>query len=235
MWMLLLAAAASAAPSLSERLAEIEPLRAQRISPDVPAIPASAYESAGEGVETGLQAVEGERARKAWGVTIIDVPIAQYWAAINDDASKTDYTALEHIAILDGAYCAPLRTVFQYLPVSWVSDRWWVARITANTDLMEASEGRVREMRWESIDADLAAHPEAQTWAEKGISTAFTKGAWLLVDLDGERTLVEYYAWTDPGGRVPAGMASRFAAGGIEDTLEAMGRLAATGPACPLE
>lgn len=60
----------------------------------------------------------------------------------------------------------------------------------------------------------------------------FTEGGWLLADLGGGRTLVEYYAGSDPGGSIPAGLASRFAAGGIEDTIAAMAGLARKGPSC---
>lgn len=235
MWSLLALAALALSPDvLTARLAEVEPLRAGRLASDAPGIPADAYAAALEGeIPTGLEAVPGHSARKAWGVAVVDVPIARYWAAINDDSSKVEHTPLEHLKILDGTACAPERTVFQYLPVSWVSDRWWIARITVNAALVDGSGGRVREMRWESVDRDLSTDPEVAGWAAGGIQAEFTKGAWLLVDLDGARTLVEYYAWTDPGGRVPAGLASRFAAGNISETLRAMEKLAAAGPGCP--
>ncbi len=42
----------------------------------------------------------------------------------------------------------------------------------------------------------------AREWADQGIELPFT--------------------WSDPGGSIPAGLASRFAAGGIEDTIAAM-------------
>lgn len=40
--------------------------------------------------------------------------------------------------------------------------------------------------------------------------------------MDGGRTAVEYYAWSDPGGIIPARPASRFAAGAIERLLNDM-------------
>ncbi|MBW2255116.1 MAG: hypothetical protein JRI25_11020 [Deltaproteobacteria bacterium] len=64
---------------------------------------------------------------------------------------------------------------------------------------------------------------------------AWTKGAWLLVDLDGEATWIEYQTWSDPGGKLPAKTISRMSAGGISDTLETIAELANEGPACALE
>src|SRR5690606_13756818 len=89
MWLWCLALGAMANPSLESRLAEVEALRPLRLGGDVPPIPAEAYLSVARGnVETGLMDVEGYSAKKAWGAAIVDVPIARYWAAINDDPGK---------------------------------------------------------------------------------------------------------------------------------------------------
>ncbi len=201
----------------------------------MPAIPVASYTAVAEGkVQTGLMDVEGYSAKKAWGAAIVDVPIARYWAAINDDPGKQTHGILGHVKVVDGPVCGSGRTVFQYLPVSLATDRWWVANISTNEPLSQRSGGRVREMRWESVDWDVSLDPEVASWASGGMSIGFTKGAWFLVDLDGARTLVEYYAWTDPGGRIPAGLASRFAAGSIGDTITKMGEIAKGSPGCPI-
>lgn len=208
--------------------------RGARLLSSVPAIPADAYARAHSGeVVTGVVAVDDTVLRKAWGVAVIDTPIDRFWAAINDDRSKPDYTSLGQVVLLDGEYCGPRRTVFQYLDVSVLSDRWWVVEQKVNTALADRTGGRVREMAWTSVsDAHARLDDVSREWAAKGVQVPFTEGSWLLADLGGGRTLVEYYAWSDPGGSVPAGMASRFAAGGISDTFSAMKRLAAAGPTC---
>jgi hypothetical protein len=48
----------------------------------------------------------------------------------------------------------------------------------------------------------------------------------MLIDLGEGKTLVEYYVWSDPGGMLPPGPASRFAGGAVKDTLIAMRGLA---------
>ena len=46
--------------------------------------------------------------------------------------------------------------------------------------------------------------------------------------LDEQHTLAEYHSWVDPGGSIPAGPASQFATGSIEDTFAQMERFANT-------
>lgn len=236
--LLLLSSFASAsAGDLQQRLDEVAPYRTYRVARGVPDIPAEAYESVAEGkVETGLVSVDGAKARKAWGVGIVDVSIERYWAAINDETGKVEHTRLDFVKLLEGDFCDRERKVFQYLPVSLASDRWWVSTITQNPEIQRQSGGKVREMRWLSHDDfDVSADPEIAQKASGGIRTGSTEGAWLLVDLGDGRTLVEYYAWSDPGGSIPAAMASRFAAGSIPNTLESMAELAKKGPRCAFE
>ena len=71
---------------------------------------------------------------------------------------------------------------------------------------------------------------------DDGSPIAFTRGGWLFGAIDDGSTLIEYYVWTDPGGRVPAGPASMFAAGSIVDTIEAVEGLANAGTfSCPIQ
>jgi hypothetical protein len=219
---------------LHRRLEEIAPLRAQRLAKDGPVAPAEAYDKAAAGeVVTTLDSVAGHAAKKVLAVSVLDVPIGRLWAAVNDESSKVASTKLSYLEMVEGKNCENGRVVLQYLPVSLVTDRWWVVQQSMNDELQNASGGRVREVRWAGVDQ----RPTTETgkaWMAKGMSLAYTHGAWFLVDLDGANTLVEYYTWSDPGGRVPAGLASTFAAGSIEDTLVTMGELAKKGPNCPI-
>lgn len=213
-------------------MAEVRPLRAKRVTDDAPPVTPEAYAAAARGeVFTTLQAVPGHKAKKALGVAVADVPIERFWAAINDESSKVEWTRLDYLEILEGENCRDNRMVMQFLPVTMVSDRWWVLRQDMNEELMAASEGRVREVRWSSVK-EYPTTPTAKVWMEKGIPIAYTHGSWFLVELDSGHTLIEYYTWTDPGGAIPAGIASSFASGTIADTIETMSRLAAAGPRC---
>jgi hypothetical protein len=232
MWTVWLLNMAVADPSAAVGLLQTH--HAQRALPSAPLLPDSAYAQALEGsVPTGLIDVPGHKARIAWGVAVVDQPIERFWAAVNDDRNKTSYTKLEHLELLEGSYCSAKRLVFQYLGVSMLTDRWWVVDQTHNTPLAQATGGAVREVSWKSRTGyGEQLPPSAKEWADQGLELPFTEGAWTLVDLGDGRTLVQYYAWSDPGGNIPARMASSFAEGGISDTIASMNRLATKGPSC---
>lgn len=233
-WAVGVAAAADPA-TIASRLTEIDTVRSLRAADGVPTIPASAYASVQSGgVETGIVSVEGHAAKKAWGIAVVDAPIDRLWAAINDDVGGVAYNKLESSEVISGARCSSGRGVIQLLPVPWVTDRWWITFITANDAIASTTGGRVRENTWQSNnDPSLVTTATGQAAMDGGIPIEFTKGAWFLADIDGSSTLIEYYVWSDPGGNVPAGLASRMAAGGIEDTLEAVTKFANEGtPAC---
>ena len=238
MWLIFLSLTAQAISpdSLMQRVQEVAPLRPNRLAIDAPKVTEDSYRAAANGnVSTGVEKVPGYVAKKVFGVGIVDVSIGRFWAAINDDVGKAEVTRLAFAEQLMGEPCAEKRRMFQYLSVSMASDRWWVVNQTQNTALHEKSEGRVRELYWENVDDAQLPTATTQEWSRKGIPVIFTRGAWLLIDLDGESTLVEYYTWADPGGYLPAGLASTFAAGTIGNTLETMTGLAKRGPRCPIE
>lgn len=206
-------------------------LRSLRLAP-VPPPPETAYAAALSGeVVTGVEDVSGPR--RVWGVAVLDVPISDFWAAINDEEGKVRYTASDHQSLLAGEPCGPRRTVFQYAGGGALTDRWWVVDQRINLPLQERSQGQVRELTWRSV-AEPRPLMDARTaaLADAGMQIPFTEGAWLLVDLGDGRTLVEYSSRTDPGGWIPEGLGASFAAGGLQDNLEAMATLARSGPAC---
>ena len=221
---------------VAERLQDIAPLRIHRIGRKIPELPDHAYDGIEKGrVQTGLVTVEGEVARMGWGVAIVDVGIGPLWAAINDEDGKVAWTKADYAEILEGEPCGSTRRVFQYLPVPLFTDRWWVNIQRENDTLMQQSGGKVREMTW-TTDGDFSLPTAtAKAWGDKGIHVGFTLGAWLLVQLDDDHTLVEYYTLSDPGGQLPARMASSLAANAIDDTIRAMVKGAKEGPGCPIE
>jgi len=233
-WLVGSTALAVTTAQVEQRVEEIRSLRSLRITEGIPVIESSHYEvAARHEVSTDLQAVPGHKAKKAFGVVVLDAPIGRVWAAVNDENSKVEYTKIGFLEVLKGKACVSGRHVFQYLPVRFVTDRWWIVEQIANSELFDASGGRVREMRWTSVD-DEPSTSTSRTWSEKGMRIAYTQGAWFLVEIDPTHTLVEYYVWSDPGGSIPAGLASSFASGSISETLMTMERLAKDGPTCPI-
>lgn len=220
--------AASVDEVLTE-IGQIAPLRSMRKARQAPAIPEQAYRNAAEGKpSSGVHFVDGVAAGKGWGVAIFDQPVESVWMAVNSDESFADRLPLSTSTIIEGDLHRDGRILFQYMPLPIVKDRWWIVDVRQNSELYQASNGKLWELAWTDAtdEARLAGRNEADV-ASGGIPVAWTHGSWLMVELDDGRTLVEYFAWSDPGGLIPAGPASRFARSAILKTfkeVEAMAR-----------
>ena len=237
MWWIIITLTASAVTpeELNKRLEDVKAFRSSRLV-QAPQISPEEYKKAAKGdVPTGLSAVPGYSAKKAYGLQIVNMPIGKLFAAVNDDMGKLEHTRLGYAKVLSGTPCESGRRVFQYLPLPMVSNRWWVSDFTVNEELIRSSNGRVREVTWESVDPAGMALGDAQVWADKGIPVTFNKGSWFLIDIDGSATLVEYFAWSDPGGYLPSSLTNSMAAGGIKSTIDAVRKVAEEGTRCPIQ
>lgn len=235
MWLVDEAVAADEA-TIAARLAETKELRALRLAPSPPAIPPSAWSAVASGeIPTGLVDVDGVAAKKVWGVGLLDVGIAALWAGINDETQHPGYTKMGYSEIVSGQRCESGRHTLQYLPLSFVSDRWWVTVLTSNAAIAEKSGGSVRELTWRSsTDASEVTSQKGKEIVASAVPIGWSKGGWYLTSIDATHTLAEYYTWSDPGGSVPAGMASMFATNGVRDQIEAMRRFTKDGRSrCP--
>ena len=205
-------------------LQDLSAWRAHRMTETAPAIPASAYQSALNGeIASGIEVVPEVKAAKGYGVSVVNAPIATVWKAVADEDHHANALPISQSMTVQGRARSPDHTVFQYMNVPLLTDRWWLVRIRYNSNLYAASGGRAWELVWEDRlkDAELRStiRPEL---VEDGMPIAWSKGAWLLVDLGDGRTLIEYHTWSDPGGNVPAGPASRFAAGEVKNNLRSI-------------
>lgn len=206
-------------------------VKAQRAVRGLPAIPASAWETAAQGkMAWGVEEVEGEAARKTWGVAVMAQPIDRVWGAINDERLHPEYTALSYAELVRGEACGAGRHVLQVLPVGFpgISDRWWVTIRTPTAAVSAATGGKVRELVWTNAPDGTSVTSEAGKAAMAGaVMVGFTRGAWLVSAIDEGHTLVEYYAWVHPGGSLPAGMMATFAGKSLRATFGDMERAAA--------
>ena len=222
---------------LSERRAEVAALRALRITDYAPPIPREAWQQAAGGkIVTGIAVVEGHKARAGWGVAVLPVEIGMLWSGISDVGSHRSLPGLSHVEVVSGEPCADFRRVMMVMPLPIVSDRWWVVESRSNIALAAQTDGHVRELIWTGVTDPLSESISAEGRAhiEDAVAVTFNHGAWLLIGLDREHTMVEYFSWSDPGGELPAGPTSAFTASAIADTITAMGRYAAGGQSpCP--
>ena len=202
--------------------------KAQRPSGTAPNIERSVYEKALSGeIVTGIEVVPDVKAAKGYGVAAFDIPIQTLWKAIADEDHHAGKLPISHSKTVDGKPRTHNHTVFQYIDVPILTDRWWLVQIQYNASLFNTSNGRAWELWWKDriketslrsrLDADLI---------DSGMPIAWSKGAWLLVDLGQGKTLVEYHTWSDPGGSVPVGPATRFAAGEVKSNLKSISEFA---------
>jgi hypothetical protein len=201
-----------------------------RMVEDRPAIPDSAWaEAAAGGVAVGVETVPGFEARKTWGVTVISRPISEVWAAINEERLIPDYTNIAYAELVRGSSCAAGRHVLQVLPmgVPGIDDRWWVTVRTPNARLQASTGGNARELVWRSApDGSDVRSERGRALIADATMLKFTKGAWLLVAVDAQRTLVELYSWVDPGGSLSPSLASAFAGKTVRSTFSQIERMA---------
>ncbi len=237
LWFTIAAAHAVSPEALLARVAETAALRALRLDTEAPAHPPETYATLLERAEplSGLIEIEGAAVPLAWGIGLFEVSIGRYWAALADDVGKVAYTRTAYAEILSGAPCTSPRRVFQFVEVPWIADRWWVNDTWANDAIAERTQGRVREQRWATNGDFTVDSPTAQEWTAKGVHPVETRGSWLLIDVEGTHTLVEYSTASDPGGAIPKRMAATFAARGIPDVLAGMAAAATAGRSgCPV-
>ena len=218
------------------RVAEVREL-GLRMSDSAPTVPADSWQAAATGtIVTGVQEVPGHKARIGWGIAVVDVPIDRMWAALNEELHHKEILGLSHVEVVRGRACEDQRQVLMVLPLPVVSDRWWVVENRYNTALASSSDGRVREMTWSRVPvSDRVDLSESARAAIAGsVEVTFNRGAWLLAELSPMQTLAEYHSWSDPGGSIPPGPASRFASRTIDATIHRLALYAQRQPQrCP--
>ena len=174
-------------------------------------------------IVAGVEVVENIKAGKGYAIGVFDVPIGRIWRGVCDEDHHAGALKVDRSEVVEGAARADDRTLFQYLDVPIVSDRWWLVQLSFNEHLYTASQSRAWELSWVDRQGDTALRTRlGPRYTGKGVGVAWTKGAWLLIDLGNGRTFIEYHTWSDPGGKVPVGPATRFATSEVRNNLKAM-------------
>ncbi len=232
-WIASVPAWAATPEEVAARLADIEPMRAQRIASNPPSVSEAEINKAAQGT-----VVTGVSSGRAYGAQLIKLPIAVLWSAINDETRHPGYTAVAYSELLQGAPCRNGRRVLQYLPVPvpMVSDRWWIGVLSINGAMIRDSGGSVRELAWRaSVDASEITTESGKKIISKAEPIASSNGSWFLVAIDERSTYAEYFVKTDPGAGMPASVASKLAARGGREKIDAHIRFAVEGhPSSPI-
>jgi hypothetical protein len=200
----------------------LEEYRPMRLAQDVPSITESQLRAVLGGEPFGgIKIVEEVAAGLGYGAMLFPVGVEAIWATITDEDELDGELGLGVSAIVGGERYRDGRLLFQTLNLPFpVDDRYWVTKVSHNSPLFTGSQGAMWELSWTDagVDVDLSAGAYA-TAIEGATKISWTTGAWLLIPLDADRTLVEYFAWSDPGGSVPRRLASKFVGRQVRATL----------------
>lgn len=152
-------------------------------------------------------------ADRALGALWTPTPRLPLWLCIQDDQDDKLVTGLVE-RHLPGT--TPARKwLYQWIDLPWpFQDRQWVAEITNNHPLREASGGHAWERTWTLADPSLAGEADpAALWVP------VNDGGWLLADLAGGSLLV-YQVRTVVGGAIPDGLVTSWTLTTLSDMLQ---------------
>jgi hypothetical protein len=230
---LVAAALGASAEQVEARLEEVAPMREMRLAGQLPPASSADVKKAVQG-----QIIVNVSGNFAQATAVLNVPIGQLWAGINDETRHPGYTAVAYAELMSGGACQSGRATLLYLPipVPMVDDRWWINHIYANDKIARESGNSVREMVFRgSTDPAEVVTESGKKIIQKAEPIASTYGGWFVVAIDQFSTYIEYHSVTDPGSGIPSSVTSRLAAQGVRDQILAVQKFAKEGnPVCPV-
>jgi hypothetical protein len=190
--------------------------------------PRSLYEKAA--AKPGKVAVRND-GKVGQAVLVSDQPIETLWMAVNDEDHYAEggYMPVLYSGVVGGAPRGQSRILFQYFKRAGVG-RWWIDQVVMSEELFADSDAQLWELRWwdlmESRGEKSLPEEHVQSLNDLGLSPIrASRGAWLMIPIEPECTLIEYVTYSDPGGFLS--IAQSLGAGRvIRDTLEGVERLA---------
>ena len=211
-----------------ERLDEIDLATAARTQEFELQPPRSLYEKAA--AKPGKVAVEKD-GKLGLAVLVADLPIETLWMAVNDEDhyAEDGYIPVLYSEIIGGTPRGQDRILLQYFKRAGVG-RWWIDQVEMSEELFAESDAELWELRWwdlmDSRGEKSLPEEHVRSLNDLGLSPIrASRGAWLMIPIEPECTLIEYVTYSDPGGFLS--FAQILGAGRvIRDTLEGVERLA---------
>jgi hypothetical protein len=191
-------------------------------------LPRSLYERAA--AQPGKVEVQ-RNGKLGQGVLVAGQPIETLWMALNDEDhyAGDGYLPVQHSEVIGGTPRGTDRVLFQYFKKAGVG-RWWIDQVAMSNELFAESGSMLWELRWWDLMATQTEEtlpPElARSLLDLGLSPIReSRGAWLMVPVAADCTLIEYVTFSDPGGVLSLAQwlgSSRV----IRDTLQGIEKLA---------
>ena len=172
------------------------------------------------------EVVTSRDGQKGFGVVLAELPVEVLWRAINDEDAHDEGGSLPlaRSEIVGGTPRGTSRQVFQAGEKMGLG-RWWLTRTTMSGGLFEASGGRLWEVTWEAEMEGLGKIPPVADPPDLS-PIEWSRGAWLLVPLGEDCTLLEHFTWSEPGGFVSL-VQGLVLGRALRESVEGMVRLAA--------
>lgn len=154
------------------------------------------------------------------GYHVIDLPRNIVWAALRDPHLAVKSEVFE-VQLSEHSY-APSQW-YQYIELPWPFEpRQWVVDVEDNLALAKATGNRCWEHRWlktpgqEQIAATVAASGAHEGMTPEMVREAiwldYNQGAWVVMELPGDRTLVVYHVATVLGGNISDKLVADYSA-----------------------
>lgn len=170
-----------------------------------------------------------------YGFKIVDAPRLPIWLAVmggNDERDPRLTTAMLARSD-DGSYVR-----YQHLDLPWpVRDRHYVIRCWKEPRVADRSRGTAWEHRWDLQQNGGAFLQHALSEKRipgltnedvgKAVYLPENRGAWAMITIDENRTLVIAYVNADLGGRFPGAVVRHFARSGLKAGLAGLRELGA--------
>ena len=174
------------------------------------------------GVESTL--LQGEVMLASQGAQWIPQPCSYFWAALQDPEHLPVGKQDTELSRLPGSTAAR-RLNYQLVHTPWpLADRQQVFTVTANAALWQATQGQVWERSVAMASPDLAPNPDPDA-----VWIPHTAGGFVLIEAEGG-CLTLFQLEVDPGGSIPADLATRLGTGMMKRNMEQLASHAAGTP-----
>lgn len=165
--------------------------------------------------------------QRALGYILIDHPRPAVWLA----ALEPDYIPVKGLTeFMTKTDSIGNSTWYQHIKLPWpVTNRHWLIDLENNTELADATRGKVWEQTW---DLNPGREPEAKrivgrglvsgitvAEAQKSIFTPVNHGAWIAVRLRDDKTMLIYAVTSVIGGMIPESLVIRYAMSTLDELL----------------
>jgi hypothetical protein len=180
----------------------------------------------------------GQRHHRVVGFILVDQPRVNVWIAVMDSDlwSESRYHGVRIWSDDRGR-----ATMYQHVDLPWpLADRHWVIDLDKGWDVTAASDGLIWEHLWElapegeRVARDVVGEGKVPGLTLEDIEDAVylpsNHGAWIVISLAPQRSLLVYHVSADMGGSIPESWVATAAMAHLESLLGRAAEISALVP-----